>query len=163
MSYTFTIGSVVRCTDGRAGEISGLIINPNRGHIDYVILDPGTRGGPEIFVPSGQVQRASAQGLNLPYTWADLEQLPHPARHTVQGTVQDNLPDLLTARAGVHVRGTDGSPIGRFHGAVANADLNIEAIVLEQAPDRAVPITQLARHGDDHGTIVVDLAREAAA
>jgi hypothetical protein len=162
MDHTFLIGSAVRCADGKAGTIDGLIINPNRNHLDYVILVGDAPGGQEIFVPSGHIQRASSRELTLPWTWADLEQLPHPDRQPQQGTVLDNLSDLVIAREKTPVRDADGSRIGLFHGAIVDSDLEIQALLLVEAPDRAIPIARLAPHSDQTGDIVAYLAQQAA-
>jgi hypothetical protein len=161
MQHAIIIGGTVRCADGQAGSIGGLLINPNRSHVDYVILNAGGAGGREYFVPSGQIQRASSHELTLPCAWGDLEQLPHPDRHAEQGTVQNNLEDLCIAREHTPVRDADGSRIGLFHGAIVNADLEIQAILLDQAPDQALPITRIARDSDNTGEVVVYLASPA--
>jgi hypothetical protein len=162
MEHALLIGGTVRCTDGQAGSIGGLIINPNRNHVDYVILNAGGPGGREYFVPSGQIQRASGRELTLPCTWNDLEKLPHPERHTEQGTIQDNLADLCIAREHTPVRDADGSGLGLFHGAIVNSDLEVQAIFLDAAPDRAMPISHIAKHSDNTGEVVVYLAKQAA-
>ncbi len=162
MQYTLIIGGAVRCADGKAGSVGGLIVNPNRNHVDYVVLDPGPLGGREYYLPSGQIQRASAGELILPLTWDELEDLPHEEVWPEQGTVQDNLPDLCVARAGTPVRNAEGSRLGTFHGAVVDGDFEIQGILLENAPGAAIPISRIARHGDNADEIVVHLARQAA-
>jgi hypothetical protein len=160
MQHSITLGSPVRCADGKAGAIGGLIVNPNRNHVDYVILLPDTPGGHEYFVPSGQIQRASGRELSLPCSWADLEDLPHPERPARQGTLLANLSDLVVAREQSVVRDTGGDRLGTFHGAIVDADLDIQAILLAEALDRAVPIRQLARHSDSTGDLMVQLAQQ---
>src|SRR5689334_5627892 len=167
MQHTIMLGSPVRCADGKAGTIGGLIINPNRNHVDYVILQADQAGSHEYFVPSGQIQRASDRELSLPCSWAELENLPHPEEAARQGTVLANLPDLVMARGQTVVRDAGGDRLGVFHGAIVDSDLEIQALLLADAPDRAIPIRQLARHSDEAGDIVVHLAqagleREAA-
>src|SRR5690349_21528177 len=98
MQYTLMLGTPVRCADDMAGTIGGLIVNPNRNHVDYVILRSDQPGDHEYFVPSGHVQRASARELSLPCSRSQLEDLPHPDRPAKQGTVFDNLPNLIVAR-----------------------------------------------------------------
>src|SRR5436190_13318374 len=122
MPYTVIMGSAVRCTDGTAGSVGGLVINPNRNHVDYIILNTGARGGREYFVPIGRIQRASAGELTLPCTWAELDDLPRPQAGTEQGTVQDNLEDLCLAREHTPVRDADGSMLGQLHGALVDTN-----------------------------------------
>src|SRR5690349_20661819 len=104
MQHTIMLGSPVRCADGKAGTIGGLLINPNRNHVDYVILHTGQPGSSEYFVPSGQIQRASSRELSLPCSWSELEDLPHPERSAKQGTLLSNLSDLIAAREQTTVR-----------------------------------------------------------
>jgi hypothetical protein len=80
MQHTIMLGSPVRCADGKAGTIGGLLVNPNRNHVDYVILRADEPGGDEYFVPSEQIQRASARQLSIPCSWDELEDLAHPER-----------------------------------------------------------------------------------
>src|SRR5688572_9869085 len=104
MHHTIMLGSPVRCADGKAGTIGGLLVNPNRNHVDYVILRTDGSDGDEYFVPSGQIQRASARELSIPCSLDELEDLPHPERQTKQGTVLSNLSDLVIAREQTIVR-----------------------------------------------------------
>jgi hypothetical protein len=160
MHHTIMLGSPVRCADGKAGTIGGLLVNPNRNHIDYVILRTDGSDSHEYFVPSGQIQRASARELSIPCSSGELEDLPHPERQTKQGTVLSNLSDLVIAREQTIVRDAVGEQIGIFHGAIVDSDLEIQAMLLSEAPDRAIPITQLARHSDGAGDLVVHLAQQ---
>jgi hypothetical protein len=157
MQHSITLDTPVRCADGKAGIIDGLIINPNRSHIDYVILRGDQPGGHEYFVPSGQIQRASERGLSLPCSWSELEELPHPDRPAKQGTLLANLSDLLVARQQTIVRDAGGDRLGVFHGAVVDTNLEIQALLLAEAPDRALPISQLAGGSDGTNELVVHL------
>ena len=160
MQHAMMLGSTVRCADGKAGTIGGLIVNPNRNHVDYVILRADQPGGHEYFVPSGLIQRARARELSLPCSWGELEDLPHPERPARQGTVLANLPDLIVAREQTIVRDAAGDRLGMFHGAIVDSDLEIQALLLAEAPDRAIPIRQLARHSDSAGGLIVHLAQQ---
>jgi hypothetical protein len=160
MQHTIMLGSPVRCVDGKAGIIGGLLVNPNRNHVDYVILRSDASDGNEYFVPSGQIQRASARELSIPCSWGELENLPHPERQAKQGTVLSNLSDLVIVRERTIVRDSVGEQIGIFHGAIVDSDLEIQAVLLSEAPDRAIPITQLARHSDGASDLVVHLAQQ---
>jgi len=159
MQHTIMLGSPVRCADGKAGTIGGLLINPNRNHVDYVILRTDQPGSHEYFVPSGQIQRASARELSLPYSWSQLEDLPHPERPAKQGTVLANLSDLVVAREQTIMRDSLGGQIGTFQGAIVDSNLEIQSMILAESPDRAIPITQLKRHSDGTGDLVVYLTQ----
>jgi hypothetical protein len=141
--------------------IGGLLINPNRNHVDYIVLHTDQHGGQEYFVPSGQIQRASARELSLPCSWSELEDLPHPERSAKQGTVLANLSDLVMAREQTIVHDSQGQRLGTFHGAIVGSDLEVQALVLAETPDRAIPIRQLNRHSDGTDHLVAQLAHQA--
>jgi hypothetical protein len=157
MQHSIILDTPVRCTDGKVGMIDGLVINPNRGHIDYVVLRSDQPGGHEYYVPSGQIQRASERGLSLPCSWSDLEELPHPDRPAKQGTLFANLSDLLVAREQTVVRDASGDRLGVFHGAVVDTNLEIQGLLLAEAPERALPISQLTSDSDGTNDLVVHL------
>jgi hypothetical protein len=81
--------------------------------------------------------------------------------------VLSNLPDLIVAREQTIVRDATGERIGHFHGAIVDSDLEMQAVLLAEASERAIPIMQLARQSDGASDLVVYLAqhmleREAA-
>ena len=160
MQHTIMLGSPVRCADGKAGTIGGLLINPNRNHVDYVILHIDEPDGREYFIPSGQIQRTSARELSIPCSKDELEALPHPERTTKQGTVLSNLNDLVMAREQTVIRDSLGGRIGTFQGAIIDSNLEIQSMILTESPDRAIPITQLKRHSNGTGDLVVQLAQQ---
>src|SRR3712207_6745016 len=125
MQDTVIIGSTVRCGDGTTSSVGGLIINPNRSHVDYVILNFGGPGGREYFVPSAQFKGANVS--NLPCTSAELDQFPHPEHQSRQGTVQDNLSDLVVAGEQTLVRDAQGGEIGRLYGVIVDPAFEIQA------------------------------------
>src|SRR4051812_23015592 len=120
MQHSIILGSWVRCTDGKAGVVGGLIINPNRSHVDYVILRTDQPSDHEYFVPSSQIQRIGARELSLPYSWGELEELPHPDHPAAQGTVLANLSDMVVAREQTIVRDAEGERLGIFQGAIVD-------------------------------------------
>ena len=160
MQHAIMLGSTVRCADGKAGIIDGLIVNPNRNHIDYIVLKASAGEETEYFVPGGQLARAGARELSLPYTWSQLEDLPHPDRAPRQGSVLSNLPDLVVARDTTIVRDSAGDRLGVFQGAIVDSNLEIQALLLAETPDRAIPIAQLARHSDAAGDLIAELVHQ---
>jgi len=160
MQHTIMLGSSVRCADGTAGTISGLLINPKRNHVDYVILRMNAPDRQEYFIPSGQIQRASARELSIPCSWDELKDLPHPERAIRPGTLLANLPDLVTAREQMIVYDSEGERIGIFHGAIVDSNLEIQAMLLAEMPDCAIPIRQLLRPSDSASDMVVHLAQQ---
>ena len=157
MQHAIMLGSTVSCADGKASIIDGLIVNPNRSHLDYIVLRAAKDGGREYFVPGGQLQRASARELHLPFDWSGLEELPHPDRPGKEGTVLSNLSDLIVARNATIVRDAAGERLGVFHGVIVDSNLEVQAVLLANAPDRAIPIVRLAWHGDSADDLIVHL------
>lgn len=161
MQHTLMIGTPVRCADSQTGAIEGLIINPNRNHIDYLILRASASGEHEYLVPSSQIQRAGARELSLPCSWSDLHDLARPERAADQTDVFANISDLIEAREQTVVRDADETRLGLFHGAIVDSNLEVQALLLADAPDRAIPIARIVRHSDDTSSLVVHLAQPA--
>jgi hypothetical protein len=159
MQHTLKIGTPVRCADGQAGAIGGLIINPNRNHVDYVILRANMKDQHDYLVPSSQIQRGGARELSLPCRWSDLHDLAHPQRAADQTDIFSNISDLIEAREQTIVRDADEARLGLFHGAIVDSNLEVQALLLANAPDRAIPIARLARHAGEAGSLVVHLAQ----
>jgi hypothetical protein len=159
MQQVIMLGGAVSGADGTNGQIDGLVINPNRGHLDYLILQ-GPAG--ETFVPSGDFQLGAGQSLALRVDRAELEHLPHPHDRPEQGTLIDNLPDLCVVRAGTQVHTIGGDALGTLRGVQIDADQLVHALVLDQSPGAAVPITRIARHNSDDSVVQVELASTAS-
>jgi hypothetical protein len=159
MQHTLMVGTPVRCADGQTGAIGGLIINPNRNHIDYVILRANANDQHDYLVPSSQIQRAGARELSLPCSLSDLHDLAHPERAADQTDVFSNISDLIEAREQTIVRDADDARLGLFHGAIVDSNLEVQAVLLTDAPDRAIPIERLARRAGEAGSLVVHLAQ----
>ena len=160
MQQAIMLGGAVSGADGAAGQIDGLVINPNRGHLDYLILG-GAAGA--TFVPSGDFEPAAGQSLTLRADRAELKRLPHPQDQPEQGTLLDNLPDLCVVRSGTQVYTLSGDALGTLRGVLVDANLLVHALVLEQSPDAAVPISRIARHDSGDAAVQVELASAASA
>ena len=158
MQNAVIIGSPLRFSAGQAGQIAGLIINPNRSHLDYLITHSDPRGEREYYVPSGLIQQIGDRGVTVRLGANELVDLPHPRDHTDQGTIQDNLPDLCMVRNQTRVLTIDGDVLGNLHGVLVDADLQIHALLLEQSPNTAVPIQGISRHSAHGDAIAVELA-----
>ncbi|HEU5098473.1 MAG TPA: hypothetical protein VFU22_05610 [Roseiflexaceae bacterium] len=159
MQHSLMVGANVRCADGQAGTIGGLVINPNRNHVDYVIVRASTAGEHEYLVPSSQIQRAGARELSLPCNWSDLHDLAHPQQAADQTDIFSNIDNLIVAREQTTVRDVEHARLGMFHGAIVDSNLEVQAILLADAPERAIPIERLARHPDDTSSLVLYLAQ----
>jgi sporulation protein YlmC with PRC-barrel domain len=158
MQNAMIIGSALRFSEGQAGQIAGLIINPNRGHLDYLITHSDPRGEREYYVPSGLIQQIGPDGVAVRLGMNELGDLPHPQDHADQGTILDNLADLCVAQEHTPVFTLEGEALGNLHGVVVDADLQIHALLLEQSPDTAVPIKEISKHSAHDNAIAVELA-----
>jgi sporulation protein YlmC with PRC-barrel domain len=158
MQNAVIIGSALRFGEGQAGQITGLIINPNRSHLDYLITDSDPRGEREYYVPSGLIQQISDQGVAVRLSANELRDLSHPQDYAEQGTIQDNLPNLCVAHEQTRVLTIAGDTLGNLRGVVIDADLQIHALLLTQSLDTAVPILGISKHSAGGDAIAVELA-----
>lgn len=158
---TVMIGGAVRCAEGQAGRVSGLLINPTRSHLDYLILEAEPRGEREYYIPSGLVEQIEPQMIRLAISWDALSNLPHPQPRGEQGTVQDNLPNLCIAHAGTPVLSSEGNPLGGMAGVSVDADLRIHAIVLDQSSNATIPVSSISNRSEGDEAVIVELANVA--
>ncbi|HKF95717.1 MAG TPA: hypothetical protein VKB96_14220 [Gammaproteobacteria bacterium] len=158
MQQAIMIGGALRFAQGQAGQITGLIINPNRSHLDYLIVHADARGEREHYVPIGLIREIADQGVAVRIGANELGDLPHPYDRADQGTIQDNMPDLCIVQAQTPVLTIEGDALGNLRGVFVDADLQIYALLLEQSPDTAVPIQRIAKHDANHDAIAVELA-----
>jgi sporulation protein YlmC with PRC-barrel domain len=85
---TFTIGSEVSCTDGDAGELTRVVVDPVAGVLTHLVVEPKGRLGLARLVPIGLVDTAAPGGqLRLTITATEFAHLD-PAEETqfVPGT-----------------------------------------------------------------------------
>jgi hypothetical protein len=158
MQHAIIIGGPLRFTQGEAGQITGLIINPNRNHLDYLIIPADPRGEGNYYVPSGLVQHISDQGVAVRLGANELRNLPHPQDHADQGTLQDNLSDLCVVQQQTRVLTVEGDALGKLHGVVVDGNLQVHALLLGQSVDSAVPIQGISKHAAHDDAIAVELA-----
>lgn len=163
MQQTIMIGSTARGGDGRVGKVGGLIINPTRSHLDYLIVHGGASGADEEYVPSGMIQELGAQGLVMRVGRGELSDLPHPGDPAEQGTLIDNLANLCVVRDRTPVATIEGDTLGELLGVVVDEDLLVHGVILAQSPDTAVPIARVGQRSDTTDTLIVELPAVAAA
>jgi sporulation protein YlmC with PRC-barrel domain len=85
---TFTIGSEISCTDGDAGELTRVVVDPVAGVLTHLVVEPKGRLGLARLVPIGLVDAAAPGGqLRLTITVTEFAHLD-PAEETqfVPGT-----------------------------------------------------------------------------
>ena len=76
----FTIGADVGCSDGAAGKVSRVIVDPLAETVTHLVVEPGHRPGLGRLVPLDLVD-ATAGELRLRCTWSEFEKLG-PAQET---------------------------------------------------------------------------------
>jgi sporulation protein YlmC with PRC-barrel domain len=73
---TFTIGSPATCTDGHAGKVSRVVVDPVARALTHLVVEPEHRAGLGRLVPLDRVD-AGADGVQLRYTLDEFYDLPH--------------------------------------------------------------------------------------
>jgi len=146
MQLTIVLGSSVSCTDGKGGNISRLVLNPNTNHLDYLVVHRGLLGGQDHCVPVGHIEQASADTVTLTLSTEELKEMPE-LEFTVPGQSfrQRSIPDACAALSKTTtIKDVDGNLIGHFHGVVMGPEHQIERILLAVKDDPGIPISQLA-------------------
>ena len=72
---TFTIGSVVACSDGPCGTLSRVVVDPVAREVTHLVVEPAHRSGLGRLVPLGLVE-AGASEVRLRCTREEFEDLP---------------------------------------------------------------------------------------
>ena len=72
----FTIGTGVSCSDGPAGRVSRVIVDPVAEKVTHLVVEPGHRGDLGRLVPLDLVDGTAGE-IRLGCTRAEFEQLEH--------------------------------------------------------------------------------------
>jgi uncharacterized protein YrrD len=72
----FKIGENVYTTDGQAGKLMKIVINPETGHITHLIVEKGFLQKTDRVVPIEAVTDTTGDDIRLTVSTAELEQLP---------------------------------------------------------------------------------------
>jgi sporulation protein YlmC with PRC-barrel domain len=73
---TFTIGSPATCTDGHAGQVSRVVVDPVARAVTHLVVEPEHRAGLGRLVPLDRID-AGVDGVQLRYTLDEFYDLPH--------------------------------------------------------------------------------------
>jgi hypothetical protein len=163
MEHAIILGTDVRCVDDKVGNVAGVVINPNRNDVDYIIMNPGLLGGREYYVPRGHIGWGAGGDLLLECGQDELDALPRPTVAPESGTMQSNIGDFCMARKDTPVRDDAGGTLGSLHGVVIDPEsFMVRAVLLDRAPDQPLPIERVAKYNDpDEDALVVYPARAA--
>ena len=133
MSQTIVLGSAARCTDGKGGSISQIVVNPKTNALEYVIVHRGIFGGHDHCVPAGHIQDASVEGVTLTIRTDELKALLElEVKAPGAGPRQRSIPDYCAVLSKTTpVREADGKLLGQFHGVIVGAEHQVERILLE--------------------------------
>lgn len=161
MSQTIVLGSAARCTDGKGGSISQIVVNPKTNALEYVIVHRGIFGGHDHCVPAGHIQDASVEGATLTIRTDELKALPElEVKIPGTGPHQRSIPDYCAALSkNTPVREADGKLLGQFHGVIVGAERQVERILVEGKGVANLLTSQLITCSEDG--LTVRLAEQA--
>jgi uncharacterized protein YrrD len=146
MQLTIMLGSSVSCTDGKGGNVSHLVLNPNTNHLEYLVVHRGLLGGHDHCVPAGHIEQANADTIMLTLSTEELKEMPE-LEFTVPGQSfrQRSIPEACAALSkATPIKDIDGNLLGHFHGVVIGPEHQVERILLADKDDPGIPISQLA-------------------
>ena len=70
-------GEEVHATDGRIGEVEGLIVDPRNHHVTHLLLKEGHLfGRKEVAIPIASVKAVDDTGVSLSVSKGEVEELP---------------------------------------------------------------------------------------
>ena len=155
MSQTIVLGSAARCTDGKGGSISRIVLNPKTNALEYVIVHRGIFGGHDHCVAAGHIQDASVEGVILLIRTDELQALPElELKLPGAGPRQRSIPDYCAALAKTTpVREADGKLLGHFHGVIVGAERKVDRVLLEGKGSANMVASQLITCGEDGLTV----------
>ena len=168
----FTIGTWANCSDGAAGQVSRVIVDPLAEKVTHLVVEPEHRADLGRLVPLDLVDGTAGE-IRLRCTGAEFEQLEHaletrlkPATSGYDGyggggigagdgtpaemvTTETAPPGEVAVRRGDPVRATDGD-IGRVQGLIIDRSSGHVTHVLLQIghlwgrKEVAIPISAVA-------------------
>jgi hypothetical protein len=155
MQQTIVLGSAARCTDGKGGSISQIVLNPKTNALEYVIVHRGIIGGHDHCVVAGHIQDASVEGVTLLIRTDELKALPElELKLPGAGPRQRSIPDYCAALSkNTPVREADGKLLGRFHGVIVGTERQVERILVEGKGTAIRLASQLIMCGEDGLTV----------
>jgi hypothetical protein len=155
MSQTIVLGSAARCTDGKGGSISQIVVNPKTNVLEYVIVHRGIFGGHDHCVPAGDIRDASVEGVTLTINTGGLKALPElEVKAPSPGPLQRSIPDYCVVLSkNTPVREADGKLLGQFHGVIVGAEHQVERILLQGKGSANILASQLITCSEDGLTV----------
>jgi len=155
MQQTIVLGSTARCTDGKSGSISQIVLNPKTSALEYVIVHRGIFGGQDHCVPAGDIRDTGIEGVTLTISTGELKALPElEVKAPGAGPRQRSIPDYCAALAkNTPVREADGKLIGHFHGVIVGGERQVERILLEGKGAANILSSQLINCSEDGLTV----------
>jgi hypothetical protein len=171
----FLIGVQASCSDGVAGEVRRVIIDPAARTVTHLVVEAKHRRQPGRLVPVNLVDTAVG-GIRLRCTIAEFDRLdpaeeadvvegrfagvPEPTGRAPLGvsrpariTVQDVVPvGEAEVRPGDHVHALDGE-IGQVHGFLVDPDHRVTHVMLREGhfwghKEVAIPISAVTGAGE---------------
>jgi hypothetical protein len=155
MQQTIVLGSAARCTDGKGGSISQIVLNPKTNALEYVIVHRGIFGGHDHCVAAGHIHDASVDGVTLTIRTDELKALPDlEVKAPGAGPRQRSIPDYCAALSkNTPVREADGKLLGHFHGVIVDSDRLVERVLVEGKGAAKLLTSQLITCSEDGLTV----------
>jgi osmotically-inducible protein OsmY len=124
-------GTRVRTVEGNAGRVDHLLVDPSRGQVTYVVVDPGLFGKP-LAVPMDFVREIDQEGIVLAIDEHDLEKMPYyqpRGDEEIERDIHEQLLRQLPEYTGMEVTVTEG--VARMTGTAPDltAKRHLEAVV----------------------------------
>ena len=65
MESDFRVGAEIMCTDGKAGQLKHLIVDPGSKAVTHLVVDTAPHFGVPVLVPRDRVLKATEDGIRL--------------------------------------------------------------------------------------------------
>ena len=155
MQQTIVLGSAARCTDGKGGSISQIVLNPKANALEYVIVHRGIIGGHDHCVAAGHIQDAGVEGVTLTIRIDELKALPElELKLPGAGPRQRSIPDYCVVLSkNTPVREADGELLGHFHGVIIGAERQVERLLVAGKGAANMLASQLITCSEDGLTV----------
>ncbi len=162
MDMLLRIGMPVHCSDGAAGVVRGVVINPNTSAFEYIIVQTDGREAPH-FVSRGHIQGISST-VTLDTDCAWLNAQPEPGQRTPDevGLVTSNLENLCVADSTMLVQTQGGASLGQFAGVMMTPEYHISAVLLSGGGTDHVVISRVDPTSHEVLRVVTPAERQIA-
>jgi len=151
MSQTIVLGSPVQCSDTKEQialllpRVSGVVLNPNATHLDYLVVHSGLLRGHDQCVPIGNIQNASPNGIRLTINTEHFKALPELEAKVTGASYTQRIvsTDSLVINKIIPIIDEAREVLGRFAGVVIDSTGQVEQILMDQQAQKPIPLDRL--------------------